>query len=76
MRARRPSTTWAGAFSGEPARNGGCGSYSIPSWMAWATSSPAMRAARVSAMSMPDETPAAVMTLPCSTTRFGVGRAP
>ena len=52
-----------GAVAGEPARNGGCGSYSMPSWMAWATSSPAMRAASVSAMSMPDETPAAVIDL-------------
>jgi hypothetical protein len=47
----------------------------MPSWMAWATSSPAMRAASVSAMSMPDDTPAAVIILPCSTTRFSVGRA-
>src|SRR5712691_11334241 len=52
---------WAGAVAGDPAENGGCGSYSIPSWMAWATSSPAMRAASVSAMSMPDDTPGAVL---------------
>jgi len=44
--------------------------------MAWATSSPAMRAARVRAMSIPEDTPAAVITLPCSTTRLRVGRAP
>ena len=44
--------------------------------MLWATSSPAIRAASVRAMSMPDDTPAAVTTLPCTTTRRSVGRAP
>lgn len=75
-RSRSRATTWGGAVSGEPARNGGWGSYSIPSWIDCATSSPAMRAASVSAMSIPDDTPAAVTTLPCTTTRFSVGRAP
>src|SRR4029077_19994262 len=55
---------------------GGCGSYSIPSWIACAMSSPATRAASVNAMSMPDDTPAAVMILPCSTTRSEPGVAP
>ena len=36
--------------------------------------SPAICAASVSAMSIPEETPAAVMTLPCSTTRRLTGR--
>src|SRR4051794_4047678 len=58
------------ALAVEPESNGGCGSYSIRSWIACATSSPAMRAASVSAMSMPDDTPADVTTLPCSTTRW------
>ena len=44
--------------------------------MPWANSSPAIRLASSSAMSIPDETPAAVITLPCSTTRFEVERAP
>lgn len=30
------SATGAGALSRDPASNGGCGSYSIPSWMPWA----------------------------------------
>ena len=34
------STISAGAFAGEPESNGGSGSYSIPSWIAWATSGP------------------------------------
>ena len=64
------------AVATEPAVNGGCGSYSMLSWIARATSSPAIRAASVRAMSIPEDTPAEVMTLPCSTTRCGVGRAP
>ena len=51
----------------QTAANGGSGSYSTPSWMARATSSPLMRAARASAMSIPAETPAAVMILPWTT---------
>ena len=43
-RARRMC---AGAFAGEPLSNGGCGSYSMPSWIACATSSPAICAASV-----------------------------
>ena len=66
----------AGALSTEPASNGGCGSYSMPSWIAWATSGPAIFAASTRPMSIPEDTPAAVMTLPCSTTRRPVGRAP
>jgi len=61
------------AFAGEPEPNGGSGSYSIPSWIALATSSPAIRAASRSAMSIPAETPAAVITLPCTTTRRAAG---
>ena len=67
----------AGAFAVEPVSNGGRGSYSIRSWIACAASSPAIRAASVSAMSMPDDTPADVTTLPCSTTRSSAtGSAP
>src|SRR6478672_5866134 len=44
--------------------------------MPCAYASPAMCAASVSAMSIPDETPAAVITLPCSTTRRETGVAP
>ena len=36
---RISSTSSGPAFSGEPASNGGAGSYSIPSWIAFATSS-------------------------------------
>ena len=64
------------ALATEPLSNGGCGSYSMPSWIACAISSPATCAARRNAMSIPDDTPAAVMILPCSTTRSDVGVAP
>ena len=37
---RQRSTIWAGAFSGDPASYGGCGSYSVSSWTVWASSSP------------------------------------
>src|SRR4051812_43435433 len=56
------STSAAGALAGEPASNGGCGSYSMASWIIWAISGPFMWSSRTSAMSMPLETPAAVMT--------------
>ena len=75
--ARGGSSTSSGdALSGEPESNGGSGSYSISSWIVFAKSSPAIFARSVSPMSIPDETPAAVMTLPCSTTRRSVGDAP
>jgi len=45
-RRRIVSTSSAGALSGEPESNGGAGSYSIPSWIAFATSTPASFAAR------------------------------
>ena len=61
-------------LGGDPVSNGGSGSYSMPSWIAWATSSPAISRGQVSAMSMPDDTPAAVTILPCSTTRSASGR--
>ena len=70
------STISCGAFSSEPVSCGGSGSYSIPSWIACATCSPAIRSARCSAMSIPEETPAAVITLPRSTTRSATGFAP
>ena len=48
----------------------------MKSWSAsavtWSVSSSASR----SAMSIPDDTPAAVMIFPCSTTRSGTGHAP
>ena len=59
----------AGAFSTEPESNGGCGSYSMPSWIACATSGPAIFASEDEGHVDPDDTPAAVITLPCSTTR-------
>src|SRR6516164_8011828 len=39
-RGRTSSTISAGALVGEPASNGGCGSYSIPSWADCATTGP------------------------------------
>ena len=72
----QPHDLGRGAFAVEPLSNGGCGSYSMPSWIAWASSAPAIRAASVSAMSMPADTPAAVITLPCLTTRALTGVAP
>jgi hypothetical protein len=44
----------------EPLSNGGCGSYSMPSWIALATSALAICAANHSAMSIPADTPAAI----------------
>src|SRR4051794_3913154 len=78
LRARsRSSSTIAGsAFAGEPASKGGSGSYSIPSWIACATSSPASSRTSSSAMSIPDATPAAVTYLPSTTTRRSAGSAP
>ena len=73
---RTSSTIGSGAFAGDPASNGGWGSYSMASCTAWAASGPYSSSVSRSAMSMPEDTPAAVMTLPCSTTRRGVGRAP
>src|SRR5947207_2728977 len=73
---RTRSTMYGGAFCGDPVSNGGAGSYSMPSWMPRATSSPAMRATSRSAMSMPADTPAAVIIFPCSTTRSETGVAP
>jgi hypothetical protein len=55
---------------------GGWGSYSMPSWMACAVASPAIRPARAKAMSMPEDTPAAVTYLPSKTTRSATGIAP
>src|SRR5207248_1473031 len=55
------STISAGALDGEPASKGGWGSYSIASCTAWAISVPYMRARRVRPMSMPLDTPAAVI---------------
>ena len=43
----------AGAFDGAPASYGGWGSYSMPSWMACAISTPWVRPTSVSARSMP-----------------------
>ena len=65
-RPRRARRSRRAPCRSSPLSNGGCGSYSIPSWIACATCSPAIRAASVSAMSIPDDTPAAVITLPCS----------
>src|SRR4051812_674614 len=62
--ARPPPRTFLGPSPGEPASNGGWGSYPIPSCIACAPSAPAGRSARTSAMSIPAETPAAVMILP------------
>src|ERR687898_744304 len=62
----------AGAFEGEPASKGGWGSYSMASCTLWARAGPYMRLSKVSAMSVPLETPAAVITFPRSTTRCSV----
>src|SRR5437879_1162147 len=43
--AETDSTSLGSAVPGEPAWNGGAGSYSIPSWIAWATFSPRSSAA-------------------------------
>lgn len=59
---RTSSMTSGGALVGEPVSNGGSGSYSILSWILGDVS-PAMRAASVRAMSMPEETPAAVISV-------------
>lgn len=48
----------------------------MPSWMAWAVASPAIRPARVRPMSIPADTPAAVTYLPSTTTRSSVRSAP
>src|SRR5580693_5184376 len=48
----------------------------MPSWMAWAASSPAIWPARARPMSMPADTPAAVTYLPSNTTRSLTGTAP
>jgi hypothetical protein len=69
-------TRSGGAVLGDPAVSGGCGSYSIMSWMACAAGVPAIRPESPSAMSMPADTPAAVTYLPSMTTRSLTGRAP
>src|SRR6266568_5453188 len=61
---RTNSTSSAGAFDGEPVSKGGCGSYSMASWRPWAICGPCRRARRVRAMSMPADTPTAVITFP------------
>ena len=50
-------------------QTGGCGSYWMPRRTSRARSTPASRATRWRAMSIPAETPAAVMTSPSSTNR-------
>src|SRR4029453_16893868 len=58
--ARRTSSMVSGeALAAEPLSKGGCGSYSMPSWIALATSSPAIWAASHRAMSIPADPPAA-----------------
>ena len=64
------------ALSGEPASKGGCGSYSIASWRASATSRPCTRSVRARAMSIPADTPAPLMWLPCQTTRSATTSTP
>jgi hypothetical protein len=53
----------ADAFDVCPESNGGCGSYSMHSWMTFARSGPAIWAASHSPRSMPADTPAAVTIL-------------
>src|SRR5262249_37593185 len=48
---RRRARIAGGAVSGEPDSKGGAGAYSICSWIAWATSGPAISATRLSAKS-------------------------
>ena len=68
-------TISVGARSTEPQSNGGSGSYSNRSWIALAVWSSAIVAARVRLMSMPADTPAAVMYFPSRTTRAADGRS-
>lgn len=62
-------------MSGQPASKGGSGSYSMPHWIAFAVRVSTVRPTRVSARSMPAETPAPVTYLPSKTTRSSVGMA-
>ena len=57
MAARALATRSAPALAGEPLSSGGWGSYSRPSWIIRAASSPASSLASVKAKSMPDVTP-------------------
>src|SRR5262249_10516820 len=68
-RGKTAALTASGARSGWPEWNGGAGSYSIPSWLAWATCSPAISATTLRPKSIPDVTPPAVITLPSLTMR-------
>ena len=54
--ARSRSVISCGARPGAPASYGGWGSYSMASWIACATASPAIRPVRVSAMPLPADT--------------------
>ena len=71
-------TTSSLALAVEPLSNGGCGSYSIISWHASAAVRSTSSSTSRNAMSMPLDTPAAVMIRRsrCSTTRSLVGIAP
>src|SRR6201988_866211 len=59
----------ADAFDMWPESNGGCGAYSIVSWMALAFASPTTCPASPNPRSMPAETPAQVTMLPSWTIR-------
>ena len=69
------STISSSHFASEPLSNGGCGSYSIISCAASAAVRSTSNSTSRSAMSMPLDTPAAVMIRRsrCSTTRSAVG---
>src|SRR5918992_357699 len=73
-RARR--SVLASALVGEPLPNGGCGSYSIASCSDSASFRPCTRSVSASAMSMPADTPAPLMWLPCHTTRSATTSTP
>ena len=75
-RARTAATVSASATEGCPARNGGSGSYSSASWIAFAVDSLESSAARRSPKSIPAVTPPPVTRLRSTTTRLRTGRAP
>ena len=59
-----------------PESKGGCGAYSIPSWIFRAVSAPNHSDATVRAKSIPAVTPPPVITLPSTTTRSATGSHP
>ena len=71
-----PATTLLGALLGCPALKGGFGSYSISNCIFSAKALPKIRSANTNDISIPADTPAAVITFPDSTTRSSFAIAP